>query len=145
MGPTASGAPNVAPSVAPPFGQLQERQQPSAPLAPRPSTVAPAQPPPSPGFGLGSGGAPTGAGVQPPPSTGPLALRPIVSTPSLPNQFVGLIDVNVDPIDVDVGLLWVYFMSISTAWPRSGKSGWPTYGGVACGRSGGPVAVDHDG
>ena len=42
-------------------------------------------------------------------------------------------------------LLWVYFMGISTTWPGSGKPGWPTDGGVACGPSGGPVAVDHEG
>ena len=42
-------------------------------------------------------------------------------------------------------LLWVYFMGISTAWPRSGKPGWPIVGGEACGPSGGPVAVDHEG
>ena len=42
-------------------------------------------------------------------------------------------------------LLWVYFMGISMAWPRSGKPGWPIDGDVACGPSGGPVAVDHEG
>ena len=42
-------------------------------------------------------------------------------------------------------LLWVYFMGISTAWPKSGKPGWPTDGDVACGPSGGPVAVDREG
>ena len=41
-------------------------------------------------------------------------------------------------------LLWVYFMGISTAWPRSGKPGWPIVGGEACGPSGGPVAVDRE-
>ncbi len=25
-------------------------------------------------------------------------------------------------------LLWVYFMGVSTAWPRSGKPGWPIDG-----------------
>jgi hypothetical protein len=42
-------------------------------------------------------------------------------------------------------LLWVYFMGISTAWPRSGKPGWPIVGDEACGPSGGPVAVDPEG
>jgi hypothetical protein len=42
-------------------------------------------------------------------------------------------------------VLWVYFMGISTAWPRSGKLGWPIDGDVACGPSGGPVAVDPEG
>jgi hypothetical protein len=28
-------------------------------------------------------------------------------------------------------VLWVYFMCISTAWPRSSKPGWPTDGDVA--------------
>ena len=42
-------------------------------------------------------------------------------------------------------LLWVYFMGVPSTVPRSGKPGWPTDGDVACGPSGGPVAVDHDG
>jgi hypothetical protein len=42
-------------------------------------------------------------------------------------------------------LLWVYFMGVPSTVPRSGKPGWPTDGGEACGPSGGPVAVDPDG
>ena len=42
-------------------------------------------------------------------------------------------------------LLWVYFMGVSTVWPRSGKPGWPIVGDEACGPSGGPVAVDPEG
>jgi hypothetical protein len=36
-------------------------------------------------------------------------------------------------------------MGVPSTVPRSGKSGWPTNGDVACGLSGGPVAVDHGG
>ena len=42
-------------------------------------------------------------------------------------------------------LLWVYFMGVPSTVPRSGKPGWPTDGDEACGPSGGPVAVDHEG
>jgi hypothetical protein len=42
-------------------------------------------------------------------------------------------------------LLWVYFMGISTTWPRSGEPGWHIVGDVACGPSGGPFAVDPEG
>ena len=42
-------------------------------------------------------------------------------------------------------LLWVYFMGVPSTVPRSGKPGWPIDGDVACGPSGGPVAVDPEG
>ena len=42
-------------------------------------------------------------------------------------------------------LLWVYFMGVPSIVPRSGKPGWPIDGDVACGPSGGPVAVDPEG
>jgi hypothetical protein len=42
-------------------------------------------------------------------------------------------------------VLWVYFMGISTVCPRSGKPGLLIVGDVACGPSGGPVAVDPEG
>ena len=42
-------------------------------------------------------------------------------------------------------LLWVYFMGVPSTVPRSGKPGWPIDGDVACGPSGGPVVVDHEG
>jgi hypothetical protein len=42
-------------------------------------------------------------------------------------------------------LLWIYFMGVPSTMPRSGKPGWPIDGDVACGPSGGLVAVDPKG
>jgi hypothetical protein len=59
--------------------------------------------------------------MQPPPLRGPLALRPIVSTLSLPNRIevnVDPVDVNVDPMDVNIDCIDVNMrcmLVISTA------------------------------